>query len=290
MGLAPRTDFVRRGDGHLAYQVFGDGPARVLEINAYATHREQLWQFPIALPAQERLSRMARVAQYDWRGYGMSDALPSDDYPIEELAADALAVMDAVEWERAVLWGDASGGAVAIWLAVHCVERVRALVLENASACVRACPGYDIGFTEAEMAERRALCTTLWRTGATLDLIAGRFADDESMRADWARYERIAATPTSILAMYDIVMSFDVRDLLSAVAVPTLVLHSRTNALIPVAQGRYLAEHIPGARSFEVDQDAAVEWDSAGVGGEVSEFLTGSRARAHVERPPLVLR
>src|SRR4029077_11083370 len=106
MGLAPRTDFVRRGNGHLAYQIFGDGPARVLQIDGYATHREQLWQFPAALRGQEHLSRMARVAQYDWRGYGMSDALPTGDYPIEELAAAALAVMDASEWERAVLWGE----------------------------------------------------------------------------------------------------------------------------------------------------------------------------------------
>ena len=289
MGLAPRTDFVRRGDGHLAYQIFGDGPARVLEINAYATHREQLWQFPVALPGQERLSRMACVAQYDWRGYGMSDALPSVDYPIEELAADALAVMDAAEWEQAVLWGTASGGAVAIWLAVHCAERVTALVLDNASASVRAHPGYDIGFTDAETAGRRALFETLWGTGATLDLIAARFAADERMRADWARYERISATPTAILAMYDIVVSFDVRDLLPAVAVPTLVLHSATNILVPPAQGRYLARHIPAARYFEVDQDAAIEWDSAGLGGEVSEFLTGSRAHAHVERSLLVV-
>jgi class 3 adenylate cyclase len=289
MALAPRTDFVRRGDGHLAYQVFGDGPAQVLEINAYATHREQLWQFPVALPGQERLSRMASVAQYDWRGYGMSDALPDRDYPIEELAADALAVMDVAEWDRAVLWGDASGGAVAIWLAVHCAERVTALVLDNASASVRAHPGYDIGFTDAEISERRALFDTLWGTGATLDLIAARFAHDERMRADWARYERISATPTSILAMYDIVVSLDVRDLLPDVAIPTLVLHSATNILIPPAQGRYLAEHISAARYFEVDQDAAIEWDSAGLGGEVSEFLTGSRAHAHVERSLLVV-
>src|SRR5262245_2801663 len=289
MGLAPRTDFVRRGDGHLAYQVFGDGPARVLEINAYATHREQLWQFPVALPGQERLSRMACVAQYDWRGYGMSDALPRADYPIEELAADALAVMDAAQWEHAVLWGDAAGGAVAIWLAVHRAERVTGLVLDNASASVRARPGYDIGFTDEEISERRTLFETLWGTGATLDLIASRFADDERMRADWARYERISATPTSILAMYDIVVSLDVRNLLSAVTVPTLVLHSATNILIPPAQGRFLADHIPAARYFEVDQDAAIEWDSAGLGGEVSEFLTGSRARAHVERSLLVV-
>src|SRR5262249_27957726 len=84
--------------------------------------------------------------------------------------------------------------------------------------------------------------------------------------------------------IYDIVVSFDVRDLLSDVSVPTLVLHSATNVLIPSAQGRYLAHNIPAARYYEVEDDAAIEWDSAGLGGEVSEFLTGTRAYAQVDR------
>ena len=65
-----------------------------------------------------------------------------------------------------------------------------------------------------KLPDAAALFETLWGTGATLDLIAARFADDERMRSDWARYERISATPTSILAMYDIAVSLDVRDLL----------------------------------------------------------------------------
>ena len=70
---------------------------------------------------------MSRMAMYDLRGFGMSDPLPAGGYPIEELAADALAVMDAAEFDRAVLCGDNMNGAIAIWLAVHCVDRVDGL-------------------------------------------------------------------------------------------------------------------------------------------------------------------
>jgi class 3 adenylate cyclase len=111
-----------------------------------------------------------------------------------------------------------------------------------------------------------------------------RFADDERLRAEWARYERIAATPTSILAIYDMVACFDVRDQLAAVAVPTMVVHSATNVVLPVAHGRYLAEHIRAARYFEVGEDFAINWDDAAFAGEVAEFLTGSRAYAQVDR------
>ena len=94
----------------------------------------------------------------------------------------------------------------------------------------------------------------------------------------------MAATPTSFVAAYDVAVALDVRDLLSQIAVPTLVLHSATNTLIPVSHGIYLAERIPGAHYIEVGGDFVLELTSGGIGGDVSEFLTGSREHAHVER------
>jgi hypothetical protein len=67
VSLAPKTEFVLRGDAHLAYQVFGEGPTNVLNVNGYATHREQMWQFPFAIRGLEWAGRFARVAGYDTR-------------------------------------------------------------------------------------------------------------------------------------------------------------------------------------------------------------------------------
>jgi class 3 adenylate cyclase len=83
---------------------------------------------------------------------------------------------------------------------------------------------------------------------------------------------------------FDVMSSLDVRDLLSEVTVPTLVVHSATNGIVPVAHGRYLASHIPGAKYVEVDADEVFEWTTGGVTGEVAEFLTGTRTAAHVHR------
>ena len=124
VGLAPKTEFVVRADSHLAYQVFGTGTAKLLMLYGVPSHVDYFWEFPLQVRVHERLARLARVAVYDWRGYGMSDPLPTGGYPIEELAADALAVLDAAHFERAVLWGDFAGGAVAVWLAVHRPARV----------------------------------------------------------------------------------------------------------------------------------------------------------------------
>src|SRR4051812_17998224 len=180
MGLAPKVQFVHRGGAALAYQVFGNGPANVLYL-PLASHLEQIWQFPIVTRANERLATMARMAMYDLRGYGMSDPLPVGGYPVEELAADALGVMDAAGFERAVVWADVMNGAVAVWLAAHYPERVDGLILNEASSCFRAHSDYDIGFTDAEVAERRSIFQTLWGTGVTINFLAPSLADDERL-------------------------------------------------------------------------------------------------------------
>jgi pimeloyl-ACP methyl ester carboxylesterase len=287
--LAPKVQFVERGAAHLAYQVYGDGPARVVYIAGIPTHREQIWQFPVAVRSLERQARLARIAMYDLRGFGMSDALPAGGYPIEEAAADALAVWDAAGFERAVVRGNFIGGAVAVWLAVHRPERVEGLILYDATACTQARPGYEIGLAEPEMAQRRAVIQSLWGTGATtIGMLAPSMAGDERLVEEWARYERQVATPTSIVVAVDVAAAWDVRDLLPQVAAPTMVLHSVTNGLYPVTHGRYLAEHILGALYIEIADDIALEWKDESF-ADVAEFLTGSRAAAHIDRSLQVL-
>jgi pimeloyl-ACP methyl ester carboxylesterase/class 3 adenylate cyclase len=283
MGLAPKVQFVHRGDADLAYQVFGEGPANLLYV-LIGSHLEQIWQFPSVLQVHERLASMARIAMYDQRGYGMSDRLPAGGYPIEELAADALAVMDAAGFERAFLLGDGLNGAVAIWLAAHYPERFDGLILKDTSACFRAHAGYDIGLDDAEYAERRAFFQTLWGTGATIHFLAPSLAHDERLVEEWARYERLIATPNSMMVAFDVGTEMDVRDLLPQVSMRTLVIHSAANVFVPVSQGRYIGQHIPDARYVEVDFDPALDFTTGGILGDLAEFLTGSRVAAHIER------
>ncbi len=240
---------------------------------------------------QERLSRMACVAQYDWRGYGMSDALPSRRLS-DRGARGGRTRRDGrrrVGTSRAV--GNARRAApIAIWLAVHCAERVTALVLDNASAQRARASRLRHRF------HRRGDC----RTPRALRNPVGNRRDAETRQPLDSPTTRdcvptglgtpgIAATPTSMLALYDIGVTFDVRDLLGRLAVPTLVLHSAASVLFPAAHGRYLAEHIPATRYFEVDEEVSFQWDSVGLVGEVSEFLTGSHAHARVDRSLLVV-
>src|SRR4051794_38810280 len=223
MGLAPKVQFVRRSGADLAYQVLGNSAANLLYL-PMASHLEQLWQFPIVTRGSERLATMSRMALCGHRGVGMSDPLPVGGYALEDFAADALAVMDAAEFDRAVILGEGMSAAVAVWLALHCPDRVEGLILYGGSACWREHPGYRIGMREADVAALREVFQTRWGTGVTVDFLAPSFAGDERLTEEWARYERMMATPNGILALFDALTNLDVREMLPTVSTRTLVI------------------------------------------------------------------
>jgi class 3 adenylate cyclase len=161
---------------------------------------------------------------------------------------------------------------------------VDGVIFYGASACFRERPDYEVGLAEVDVVALREVFQTLWGTGMTASFLAPSLARDERLVEEWARYERMMATPNSIVALFDAVASLDAREDLPNVSTRTLVIQPATDGLIPVAHGRYLAEHIRGARSMEVEFDHTVAFTSAAVLGDVAEFLTGSRAAAHVER------
>lgn len=283
MSFAPRVQFARRADADVAYQLLGDGPANLVNL-PMAAHLEQIWQFPIMSRPNERLATMSTMALSELRGLGMSDPLPSDGYTIEEYAADVLAVMDAAGFDRAVVLAEGMNGATAVWLAVHLPERIDGLILYGASCCFRQQPGYDIGLAEPDVVALRDVFRTSWGTGMTTGFLASSLARDPRLVGEWARYERLMATPNAIVAFFDAVSTFDVRALLPQVATRTLVVQPARDGLVPASHGRYLAERIPGARWIEVDADHSLSYVTPEVLGELAEFLTGTRSAAHTDR------
>lgn len=283
MSLAPRVQFARRADADVAFQVLGDGPTNLLAI-PMAAHLEQVWQFPLMSRPNERLAMMSRMALCELRGLGMSDPLPPADYTIEDYAADVLAVMDAIGFERSVVLAEGMNGATAVWLAVNRPERIDGLILYGASACYRRHPGYDIGVDEHDVAALRDVFRSSWGTGMSTGFLATSVASDPRLVDEWARYERLMATPNSVLAFFDSIVNLDVRDLLQEVTARTLVIQPSRDGLFPASHGRYLAQQIPGASLIEVDADHTLSYVTPEVLGELAEFLTGSRAAAHAER------
>jgi class 3 adenylate cyclase len=250
---APDVRYARSGDVNIAYQVTGDGPFDLVFAPGYVTHLELQWEMPTFVPFLERLSSFARLIRFDKRGTGMSDRV-SGAPTLEARMDDVRAVMDAVGSRRAAFYGLSEGAAMSILFAGTYPERTAALVLRSAFPRRMWAPDYPWGRTEEEYRREveRDLRIFGPREHAAEALAAlGRFEADEV--APFLRMLRFGSSPGALEALHRMNREIDVRQVLPAVRVPTLILHGTRDTLVPVEVARYVASRIPTARVVELD-------------------------------------
>ncbi len=286
VGDLPQTCYAKTDDGvHIAYQVFGDGPIDLVINPGFISHLELAWEEPTLATMLSRLGSFARVIAFDKRGTGMSDRtgrLPD----IDRRMLDIEAVMDAVGSEQAALFGVSEGGPMAIVFAAAHPERTRALVLLAAFARVTACPDYPIGVPGGLLDRFVRYIEPRWGTGVGLQAWAPSVADNPASREYFARLQRMAASPGSAMDLLTSLVDLDVRAALPLVDTPTLVMHRTDDRMIPIALGRYLADHIGGARFIELAGTDHFWWTEGTdrIVEETQEFLTGARPVAEPNR------
>jgi pimeloyl-ACP methyl ester carboxylesterase len=281
---APETRYAKSGDLSIAYAAYGDGPDLVV-APGFISHLEVTREEPALAHFYDRLATFRRVITFDKRGTGLSDPVP-DAPSLEENVEDLRAVMDAAGSERADVVGVSEGGAMAALFAAVDPERTRSLVLYGTFARVLWAPDYPWGVSAELHAQLLELAEARWGDGMGLSAWAPSCADDVRMRAWWARFQRTAASPGmahKVLALYP---QIDIRAALGTIGVPTLVLHRRDDRMVNVAMGRYLAEHIPGAKLVELDGADHLFWvgDADAILDEIEEFLTGVRRGPEPDR------
>jgi len=288
--MESETRYARSGGAHIAYRTFGDGPRDIVMIPGTLSHVELYWELPENQYMLKRLSSFARVIVFDKRGQGLSDR--TADQTLEERAGDVRAVLDAVGSERAAIYGWSEGGAMSLMFAATYPERTDALVLFGSFASMRAEPWA----IPPEPFER--LLSSLeerWGTGVLVALNAPSRANDEAFVRWVGHLERAAASPGGIVALLRANYEIDVRHILPTISAPTLIFHRVHDDLVPVRAGRYLAEHIPGARYVELPgTDHMIQALDREVLDrlldEVEEFLTGKRERPEPDRMLATLR
>jgi pimeloyl-ACP methyl ester carboxylesterase len=276
---APVTQLTRGGGVHLAYQVMGAGPVTLLDLPGIVSRLDSMWELPQQAMYWRRLASFSRLVTYDRRGVGDSDPIPTDhELTVEEEVADALVVLDALEIERTAVYTNFLGGPVAIALAALHPERVTHLILFGTYATWTRKPDYPIGMPDDTVERFLEAMEERWGTGSTIDFFVPSLAADEALRAHFARQERAGASPALLVRGMATWWRYDARRFLAEITVPTLVFHPVGDMLVPVAQGRYLAEHIPGASYVELPGDDHVPVGDAleRVATVMEEFVTGS--------------
>jgi class 3 adenylate cyclase len=285
--MAPQVRYARAGDAHIAYETLGSGAVDIVFVPEFTTNLEEQWEEPRVAQVLERLASFSRLTLFDMRGIGLSDPVSLDHMPpFEEWMEDVRIVMDAAGVREAAVVAVGAGAAMSVLFAATHPDRVRALVLVNGYARIARADGYDFGLDPDLAAVAAEWSRRAWGKAANFALLAPSLADDDKARQSYARLQRSAASPGVVARMQEMLVALDVRAVLPAVRVPTLVLHRGGNQVFSVAHGRYLADHIPGARFVELPDADHLYWagDTAGLLDEVEEFLTGVRSGPNLER------
>jgi class 3 adenylate cyclase/alpha-beta hydrolase superfamily lysophospholipase len=278
--MLPETHYARLGDLHLAYQVLGKESPDILLLDQWFSHMDAQWDVRPVAEFRERLASFGRLIMYDKRGSGLSDPIPTSALPtIEEWMDDIPAVLDAVGAEKVAVITNLGGGILATTFAAAHPERVSSLILVDCFARFTAAPDFPIGAPSAAIERTLQEADAQMGRGLMIDLFAPSVANDDRLRRAWARYERQAASPGSTIATVRMLYASDVRDILPAIHVPTLVIHRADAREFRVEHGRYLAEHIPGAKYVELPGIDNLIWagDQDAILDEIQDFVTGVR-------------
>ena len=281
--MAPETRYARSGDVNIAYQVTGAGPRDLVYVPGWVSNIELMWEEPAMARFLERLASFSRLILFDKRGTGLSDRVSNEELPtLEQRMDDVRAVLETVGSERAALFGHSEGGNMCVLFAATYPERTAALITLGCFA-KRRDPDDDYPWapTAENRQETAADVEREWGhlRAEDVEYYAPSRAADEQFVRNLERYLRRAASPGAAAALVRMNSYIDVREVLRTIRVPTVILHRTGDHDVNVAEGRYLASKIPGAKFVELA--GADHWISAGdtdaVADEIEEFLTGTR-------------
>jgi pimeloyl-ACP methyl ester carboxylesterase len=234
--MQPRTRYVRGPEGHVAYQVLGQGPRDIVFVPDHPNNIEIMWEEPAISRFLERLAATGRVICFDKRGTGISDPVPLGALPtVEQWMDDVTTVIDAVGCDRVVMFGHGDGGPIAMLFAATYPERTEALVLGDTFARMRHAPDYPDGLSEAD-AERKLtqLCKSWGTEDRAVPSDPARHGRSSSPRIRLrSRFERLSLNPGRSSGCTPSATSMKRPLGPGSIRVPTLVFHRRDNRWIP---------------------------------------------------------
>jgi class 3 adenylate cyclase/alpha-beta hydrolase superfamily lysophospholipase len=282
---SPEIRYALSGDVSIAYIVSGDHPLDLVFVHGSVGNLEYSHRQPERAAFFERLAQFARVIEFDRRGTGLSDRvreIPS----LETRMDDLRAVMDSAGSERAALVGTFEAAAMAALFAATYPERVGALVMYNPIVRGTWASDYPFGQTEAELTRELDDLRRTWGTPEFFDEwlreVAPTHADDPEFRSWFASTMRTGASPGSAVSIARMAMNVDIRDILTSIRVPTLVLCRPFKR----DEARHITERIPGARSIEIGGPDTMFFLAEGLRDEIERFVTSVWTR---QEPDTVL-
>lgn len=283
MPSSPSIEYARNGDVSIAYSVDGEGPVDLLFVTGFVSNLDVALTHPVAQPFWERLRSFARVVCFDKRGQGLSDRGP---YTIEDVAADAIAVLDAVGIERASILGVSEGGTASMMLAATYPERVASIAQYATYARIARSDDFPEGIPVERLERTWERLEEGWAERGSLELFAPSAADDPELADFWARMLRSGISPSTRRTLGEMYSSLDVRPLLAGVKAPTLLLWREGDRLIPPRLTKAVAAGVAESTTAELpgSDHLFLSGDTGAMLDRIEEFLTGRPATRAPDR------
>ncbi len=267
------TRYALNGDLRIAYRASREGPRDIVFIPNWFTNIEVT---PELSPMQgwiEAMTSLGRLIFFDQPGMGASDPVESGaPATLEQWADSIMAVLDALgSCEAVLVSGVGALAAGALFAATHPTRTAGLVVLEGYADPVAERTG---GPAPDEVL---AAMVSMWGTGESQHILNPDMPWNEEIRATLARFERLSASPGTAARMMQFMAEMDVRALLPAIRVPTLVVHHTDDPVVPPEWGKYVADHIPGAKYVEFPGRNLLHYVEPWRASyqEIHEFLTG---------------
>ncbi len=273
----PETRYAKSGHINIAYQVFGEGPTDIIYIPGWISNIDLMWDCPELVHFLSKLADQHRVILFDKRGTGLSDRIVELS-TIEERMDDIRAVMDAVQSDKAILFGHSEGGSVSALFAATYPNRTIALITFGVFAKRVHSTEYPWAPTVAERQKVYDMIENHWGSGdmGLEDLAPSKATDKKFM--DWlARYFRSGASPSAALVLTKMNTQVDIIDILPSIKVPTLMMQRTHDIDVKIEEGRFIADRIEGARFVEFSGSDHLFWagNTSEVLTEMEQFIAG---------------
>jgi len=233
---------LKSGDARIHYALEGKSGAPVLAFSNSLGANYSMWD-----PQAHEFHKRFRILRYDVRGHGQSSTTPGP-YTIEQLSKDVVALLDSLDLDRIDFCGLSMGGMVGMWLGLHAPERLKRLVLCNTGAAIGTAEAWNARIEAVRKNGMKSITTAVIERWFTAEF---RRKSPTVISKTQKMIEEANAEGYSFCCAA--IRDFDCREQLTNIRTPTLVISGARDPATPPADGRFIAQQIPGTRYMELD-------------------------------------